>query len=286
MNSSLDLLHLAARAAEGAGAHIRSSSGLVSGYVGRSVGDADRPANIPTYPPTNAPPVWISKGHHDWVTEVDRTAESLIRDILVGGAPGSRVMGEELSPETGSEGMVWIVDPLDGTTNFLHGYPQYAVSIALAVDGELEAGVVLDVNRECLYGAVRGRGAWLGNTPLRISEITEPSRALLGTGYPFKHLEELDAYLAQFRRILPATSGVRRAGAAAIDLADVAAGRLDGFWELQLAPWDIAAGMLLIREAGGIVTDLEGRRAGAAHGGIVAGNPAIHAWLLTQLGNS
>jgi myo-inositol-1(or 4)-monophosphatase len=226
---------------------------------------------------------WISKGHNDWVTEVDRTAESLIRDFLVKGAPGSRVMGEELSPEVGKEGMVWIVDPLDGTTNFLHGYPQYAVSIALAIDGELEAGVVLDVNRECVCGAARGKGAWLGNTPLRVSEITDPARALLGTGYPFKHLEEIDAYLAQFRRILPATSGVRRAGAAAIDLADVAAGRLDGFWELVLAPWDIAAGILLIREAGGIVTDLAGRRAELVHGAIVAGNPAIHAWLLTQL---
>ncbi len=261
MNSSLDLLHLAARAAEVAGAYIRGVGG-------------------------DSPTDWIQKGHNDWVTEVDRTAESLIRDILVKGAPGSRVMGEELSPEVANEGMVWIVDPLDGTTNFLHGYPQYAVSIGLAIDGELEAGVVLDVHRECVYGAVRGKGAWLGNSPLRVSRITEPARALLGTGYPFKHLEALDEYLDQFRRILPATSGVRRAGAAAIDLADVAAGRLDGFWELVLAPWDIAAGVLLIREAGGIVTDLEGRRADMVHGGIVAGNPAVHAWLLTQLGNS
>lgn len=180
--------------------------------------------------------------------------------------------------------MVWIVDPLDGTTNFLHGYPQYAVSIGLAVDGVLQVGVVLDVNRECLYGAVRGGGAWLGNTPLRVSEITDPARALLGTGYPFKQLEALDEYLEQFRRILPATSGVRRAGSAALDLADVAAGRLDGFWELVLAPWDTAAGMLLIREAGGVITDTSGLPAGITHGGIIAGNPAIHAWLLTQLG--
>jgi myo-inositol-1(or 4)-monophosphatase len=282
MNSSLDLLHLAAQAAEGAGGYIRS----VGRYVGRPGTTQPEATDVPTYRPPDAPPVWVSKGHNDWVTEVDRNAESLIRDILVGGLPGSRVMGEELSPEIGNEGMVWIVDPLDGTTNFLHDYPQYAVSIALAVDGELEAGVVLDVNRECLYGAVRGRGAWMGNTALRVSQISDPGRALLGTGYPFKHLDELDAYLAQFRRILPATSGVRRAGAAAIDLADVAAGRLDGFWELVLAPWDIAAGILLIREAGGIVTDLDGRRAGPAHGGIVAGNPAIHTWLLTQVSAS
>ncbi len=278
MNSSLDLLHLAARAAEVAASHIRSR-----GATDSEVGEVGRTTSPSPHRPSVRPSDWHSKGHNDWVTEVDRTAESLIRDILMKGAPGSRVMGEELSPKTGNEGMVWIVDPLDGTTNFLHGYPQYAVSIALAIEGELEAGVVLDVNRECAYGAVRGKGAWLGNTPLRVSGITDPARALLGTGYPFKHLEELDAYLAQFRRILPATSGVRRAGAAAIDLADVAAARLDGFWELVLAPWDIAAGMLLIREAGGIVTDLRGRRAELVHGGIVAGNPAVHAWLLTQL---
>jgi myo-inositol-1(or 4)-monophosphatase len=195
-------------------------------------------------------------------------------------------MGEEHSPDAGLEGRVWIVDPLDGTTNFLHGYPQYAVSIALADDGELVAGVVLDITRECLYGAVKGGGAWIGNTRLRVSETTDPSRALLGTGYPFKKLDQLDAYLDQFRRILPATSGVRRAGAAAIDLADVAAGRLDGFWELVLAPWDIAAGTLLIREAGGQVTDAAGHAAAMRHGSIVAGNPAIHAWLLTQLSTS
>jgi fructose-1,6-bisphosphatase/inositol monophosphatase family enzyme len=147
MNSFLDLLHLAARAAEAAGAYIRGSEGS---------------------------PAWVQKGHNDWVTEVDRGAEALIRDILIGGAPGSRVMGEELAPEIGNEGMVWIVDPLDGTTNFLHGYPQYAVSIALAVEGELAVGVVLDVNRECVYGAVRGGGAWLGNTALRVSAIADP----------------------------------------------------------------------------------------------------------------
>jgi myo-inositol-1(or 4)-monophosphatase len=274
MNSSLDLLHLAARAAETAGAYIRS--------VGQADGRAGGRDDLTARPPVR-PAAWLSKGHNDWVTEVDRTAESLISRILEEGAPGSRVMGEEHSPDAGTEGMVWIVDPLDGTTNFLHGYPQYAVSIALAVDGVLDAGVVLDVTRESLYGAVRGGGAWHGGMAIRVSGITDPARALLGTGYPFKKLDELDGYLEQFRRILPATSGVRRAGAAAIDLADVAAGRLDGFWELVLAPWDTAAGILLIREAGGVVTDTAGRPAGLTHGGVVAGNPAIHAWLLTQL---
>ena len=214
------------------------------------------------------------------MTEVDRGAESLIREVLQRGAPGSTVVGEELNPAAIGSGLVWIVDPLDGTTNFLHGYPQYSVSIAAALDGVLEAAVILDVPRECVYGALRGRGAWLGDTRLRVSGITDPAHALLGTGYPFKQLGELDRYLEQFRRILPMTSGVRRAGSAALDLADVAAGRLDGFWELVLAPWDVAAGILLVREAGGVVTDLSGREAGLLHGPIVAGNPAIHRWLL------
>jgi myo-inositol-1(or 4)-monophosphatase len=178
---------------------------------------------------------------------------------------------------------VWVVDPLDGTANFLHGYPQYAVSIAAARDGVLEAGVVVDVTRECCYGAVRGQGAWCAGTRLRVSDLTDPGRALIGTGFPFKRLERLDEYLDQFRRLLPLTSGIRRAGAAALDLADVALGRLDGFWELVLAPWDIAAGMLLVREAGGIVTDLSGRDIGVEHTAVVAGNPAIHRWLLEGL---
>jgi myo-inositol-1(or 4)-monophosphatase len=261
MNSSLDLVHLGLRAAECAGGSIRAAR--------------DRPAGKPD---------WESKGHHDWVTEVDREAEGLIREVLEQGVPGSLVVGEELNPvSVGGAGVVWIVDPLDGTTNFLHGYPQYAVSIAAAVDGVLEAAVILDVPRSQSYTATRGGGAWLGTAPLAVSSIDEPARALLGTGYPFKQLGELERYLDQFRRILPATSGVRRAGSAALDLADLAAGRLDGFWELSLAPWDIAAGMLLVREAGGTVTDLTGRDAGLVPTAIVAGNPRIHSWLLRQL---
>ncbi|HLB53937.1 MAG TPA: inositol monophosphatase family protein, partial [Gemmatimonadales bacterium] len=271
MNDSLDLLDLAARAAEAAGKYIRS----VGRYEG-SVGVTANPPHVPTYPLTD-------KGHHDWATEVDYHAESLIGEILRAGAPGSRIVGEESSPELQQEGLVWIVDPLDGTTNFLHGYPQYAISIAAAKDGVLEAGVVLDITRECCYGAMRGRGAWCGGTRLRVSRNEDPGRALLGTGFPFKHLDMLDRYLEQFRRLLPATSGIRRTGSAALDLADVAMGRLDGFWELMLAPWDLAAGVLLVREAGGVVTDLAGREIGVEHTAVVAGNPAIHAWLLEQL---
>jgi myo-inositol-1(or 4)-monophosphatase len=251
---------LGLQAAERAGGSIRAAR--------------DRPAGTPE---------WVSKGHNDWVTEVDREAEGLIRDLLEAGAPGSVVIGEELNPGSVGGGVVWIVDPLDGTTNFLHGYPQYAVSIAAAVDGVLEAAVILDVPRAQSYTATRGGGAWLGTERLQVSSIEDPARALLGTGYPFKQLGELERYLDQYRRILPATSGVRRAGSAALDLADLAAGRLDGFWELSLAPWDIAAGLLLVREAGGVVTDLTGRDAGLGPTAVVAGNPPIHSWLLRQL---
>jgi myo-inositol-1(or 4)-monophosphatase len=276
MNSSLDLLHLASTAAERAGAYIRSESRKVGKSEKGWFGDA---SDLPTFRPSD----WQSKGHHDWATEVDRTAERLIAEVLGSGAPGSRLVGEESSPELVQSGLVWVVDPLDGTTNFLHGYPQYAVSIAAALNGILEAAVVLDINREYLYGAVRGMGAWLGDIRLSVSTIRDPARALLGTGYPFKQLERMEEYLAQFRRILPATSGVRRAGSAALDLADVAAGRLDGFWELMLAPWDMSAGVLLIREAGGVVTDLSGRSIGVEHSAVVAGNPAMHAWLLKEV---
>ena len=278
MNSSLDLVRLASRAAERAGAYIRSvarSGGRTDGkgHEGESAARPLRPSD------------WISKGRHDWVTDVDRTAERLIAEVLRDGAPGSRIVGEELSPEPVHDGLVWIVDPLDGTSNFLHGYPQYSVSIAAAVDGVLEAGVVHDVTRECLYGALRGKGAWLSGNRLRVSQIQDPGRSLLGTGYPFKNLDGLDRYLAHFRELLRTTSGVRRAGSAALDLVDVAAGRFDGFWELSLAPWDFAAGVLLVREAGGLVTDMSGRDVGLEDSAIVAGNPAIHAWLLSTLSN-
>jgi myo-inositol-1(or 4)-monophosphatase len=267
-----DLVHLAAQAACAGGAFVQAQGrkGMAQGRNGAEAQDGHAPE-------------WVSKGHNDWVTEVDQGTERIIREVLLAGAPGSMVVGEELNPGAVGDGLAWIVDPLDGTTNFLHGYPQYAVSIAAARDGVLEAAVVLDVPRECCYGAARGQGAWLGSTRLSVSAISDPARALLGTGYPFKHLDELERYLDQFRRILPATSGVRRAGSAALDLADVAAGRLDGFWELMLAPWDTAAGILLVREAGGIVTDLDGNDAGLEHTGIVAGNPALHRWLLDKV---
>jgi myo-inositol-1(or 4)-monophosphatase len=207
----------------------------------------------------------------------------LIAETLLAGNSGARIVGEELTPALETDGLVWIVDPLDGTTNFLHGFPSYAVSIAAAVDGVLQAGVVLHVPHNESYSASRGGGAWLGDQRLKVSAIADPEFALIGTGFPFRDLARLEEYQRQFASVARATSGIRRPGAAALDLADVAAGRFEGFWEQHLSAWDIAAGILLIREAGGLITDFSSRDIGIEHSGVVAGNPAIHAWLIKTL---
>lgn len=233
-----------------------------------------------TRTPAPAAGGWESKSPRDWVTEVDRNAEELVREVLLREAPGSRVVGEELGPELVTGGLVWIVDPLDGTTNYLHRFPVYGVSIAAQLDGELVAGVVHDVTRGLVHHAAVGAGAWTGERPLAVSTLRDPAPALIGTGIPFKEMAQADIHLAQVRKVVAATSGVRRAGSSALDLSWVAAGAFDAFWELQLAPWDIAAGIVLVREAGGVVTDIKGRQIGAAHTSVVAGNPWMHEWLL------
>lgn len=230
------------------------------------------------------PSEWTAKGHNDFVTDVDRTAEHRIRDDLLAAEPDSIVMGEELSPEsTPRGGLMWIVDPLDGTTNFLHGYPCWSVSIAAVLDGDVIAGCVFDVPGHRRFTAWRGGGAWCNAERIQVSTVNEPSQALIGTGFPFKTPDDIPAYLEQLKRILPATAGIRRAGSAAIDLATVAAGQFDAFWELTLAPWDKAAGIVMIREAGGVVTDLSGEPARAVPGGIIAGSPVMHGWLMKQV---
>jgi myo-inositol-1(or 4)-monophosphatase len=259
MVSALHLLQLAQTAAAGAASYIRSM---------------ERPSD---------PQRWTLKGARDFVTEVDRTAERIIADILLTAEPGGRMVGEELSPNVVTDGLVWVVDPLDGTTNFLHDFPSYAVSIAAAVDGVLEVGVVYHVTRDERYTASRGGGAWLGERRLKVSAIRDPAFGLVGTGFPFKDPSRLEEYQSQFARVAAVVSGIRRPGAAALDLADVAAGRFDGFWEQQLSAWDIAAGTLLIREGGGVVTDFSGRDIGIEHTGVVAGNPFIHEWLIETL---
>lgn len=228
--------------------------------------------------------VWEAKTATDFVSEVDIGAEERIRSILTARIPGLRVIGEELGPEgDASHGLVAIVDPLDGTTNFLHGFPAYGVSIAIAMDGVPRVGVVHDVARGGVYWAVAGRGAFFNDQPIHVSTNDQPERALIGTGLPFKDMTHAELYLRQLRHLMPIVAGMRRAGSAALDLCDVACGRFEGFWELKLAPWDIAAGLLIVREAGGRATDLEGRDAPIAHGPLVAGSRTMHGWLLEQL---
>jgi myo-inositol-1(or 4)-monophosphatase len=260
------LLAAAERAARDAGAFVRAQVGTV------------------------APAHWTAKVDRDFVTRVDRDAEAMIAAALTAAFPGSRVVGEELTPvpaEPGArpplEGLTWIVDPLDGTTNFVHGYPQFAVSIAAAVDGNLAAGAVYHVTPGLMYTASAGGGACLDGRRITVSVIDEPGKALIGTGFPFKSLHQLPRYQSQFAAVTRATAGIRRAGSAALDLCDVAAGRFDGFWELWLAPWDVAAGTLIVREAGGLVTGGDGSTDVIRYGPIVAGNAKIHDWLLKIL---
>lgn len=234
----------------------------------------------------NVPAVWDLKGPKDFVTSVDREAERLITEVLLSAYPNGVIVGEELSPSLtpGSRpGLVWIVDPLDGTANFLHGYPWYSVSIAATVDGELAAGVVLDVPHDIAYQAVRGGGAWCNGRRLAVSTIGDTGLAMIGTGFPFRTPNLFPRYLRQFAAVSRGAASVRRAGSAALDLVDVAQGRFEGFWELNLAPWDVAAGTLIVREAGGRASDLDGSPDVIKHGAIVAGNPAIHEWLLKVL---
>ena len=220
----------------------------------------------------------------DFVSDVDTGAETRIREVLERMVPGSFVVGEEMSPTASTAGeTVFVVDPLDGTTNFLHGFPAYSVSIAAMTNGSIVAGVVLNIPHGDLYTATLGGGAFRNGEAMHVSSVSTPNRALIGTGFPFKNLEFIERYVAQFARITRAQSGIRRAGSAALDLAWLAAGKFDAFWELRLAPWDIAAGLLLVREAGGRVTDLEGRDIGPVSGPVVGSNGLLHDWLLELL---
>jgi myo-inositol-1(or 4)-monophosphatase len=227
---------------------------------------------------------WREKQSADFVSDVDTGAEERIRDALTERFREASFVGEELSPQAATDaGLVFVVDPLDGTTNFLHGYPVYAVSIGAVDDGALEAGVILDVPRDELYTATRQGGSFLDGRRITVSSVSDPRQALLGTGFPFKHRDLFDRYEDQLGRVMRAAAGIRRAGSAALDLAAVAAGRFDAFWELRLAPWDIAAGLLLVREAGGRVTDVGGADIAPAHTPVVASNGLLHDWLLAQL---
>jgi len=220
-----------------------------------------------------------AKSANDFVSEVDHEAERSIVEMLHHAYPDHAILAEE-GGAAGRSDYVWVIDPLDGTTNFLHGFPQFAVSIALMHRGVLSQAVVYDPTRNDLFTASRGRGAFLNETRIRVSRRVRLGDALIGTGFPFRQFQNIDAYLAILREAFQKTRGVRRAGAASLDLAYVAAGRLDAFWEFGLAPWDMAAGALLILEAGGLVGDLEGNDTYMDSGHICAGNPKVFAQLL------
>jgi len=224
-----------------------------------------------------------TKSRNDYVSEVDREAEKRIIDTLLRAYPEHGILAEESGESTGSEPYRWIIDPLDGTTNFLHGFPHFAVSIACQHEGRLEHAVVYDPFKQELFSASRGDGATVNNRRMRVSSIKTTTGALLGTGFPFKRHDQLDIFLRLFSEFFTTASDIRRTGSAALDLAYVAAGRLDGFWEDGLNAWDIAGGALLIREAGGIVTDYNGDEHYLKLGQVIAGNPKILGEMLRKI---
>ena len=250
------------------------------------------------------------KQHNDFVTEVDQAAEQALIDVLLTAYPDHRILAEESGRSAGAKGAsegsvggvdaglhpasliamdhaadnLWIIDPLDGTTNFIHGFPQYCVSIGLMQRGVVTQAVIYDPNRNDLFVATKGRGAFLNDRRIRVSKRHRLNESLLGTGFPFKNLETLDRYLAMFRLMTGQSAGIRRPGAAALDLAYVACGRLDGFFEIGLQPWDLAAGTLLVTEAGGLVGDFQGDADFLHVGDVLAGTPKIFGQLVAMLG--
>jgi myo-inositol-1(or 4)-monophosphatase len=222
------------------------------------------------------------KQQSDYVTEVDRAAEAAIITVLREAYPAYGILAEEsgLAGTDANAEFQWIIDPLDGTTNFIHGVPQYAISIGLAKQGVMQQAVVYDPNRNEIFTASKGGGAFLNGKRIRVAKRARLEEALIGTGFPYRMFDHIDAYLAIFRDLAQKTAGMRRPGAASLDLAWVACGRMDGFWELGLSPWDMAAGSLLITEAGGIVSDLSGESNYLQTGNIIGGNPKIFGQLL------
>ncbi|MFN3752252.1 MAG: inositol monophosphatase family protein [Thiobacillus sp.] len=226
-----------------------------------------------------------SKQDRDYVSEVDQMAERAIIETLLDAYPNHGILAEESGTADAKNGedYVWIIDPLDGTTNFLHGLPQYSVSIALKHKGQITQAVVFDPTRNELFTASRGRGAMLNDRRIRASKRSKLAECLIGTGFPFRDFSFAEAYLNMFRDMMKATSGLRRPGSAALDLAWVACGRYDGFWEMRLNPWDIAAGSLIAQEAGALVGNFLGDEGFLDSGNIVAGNPKVFAQMLQIL---
>lgn len=224
-----------------------------------------------------------AKQAYDFVTTVDQESEREIVRIIRDKYPGHHILGEESVKQGRTDGYRWIIDPLDGTTNFIHEYPVFSISIALELGGSIIMGVVFDPSRNDLFVAEKGGGASLNGRELGASSISEASRALVCTGFPFRHKTVIDEYLRLFRNVFSRVSDIRRAGSAALDLAYLAAGRCEGFFEIGLSPWDLAAGSLLVEEAGGIVTDFDGGDGFLATGNVVAGNIYIHPMILSEV---
>jgi myo-inositol-1(or 4)-monophosphatase len=226
-----------------------------------------------------------SKGPNDYVSEVDRAAEQAIIGTLLEAYPGHGILAEESGREHGAKNSeyVWIIDPLDGTTNFLHGFPVYAVSIALAHRGQVQQAVVYDPTRNDLFFASKGRGAFLNDRRLRVSKRTRLADALIGTGFPFRKGDNFKRYVKMFEEVMQSCAGLRRPGAAALDLCYVAAGYYDGFFETGLQPWDAAAGSLIITEAGGLIGNFTGESDYLYQREVVAGNPKVYGQLVQIL---
>ena len=226
-------------------------------------------------------PEIVAKEHKDFVTEVDRQCEATITSIIVEAFPDDSLLCEEGTLNDGTSGRTWIVDPLDGTLNFIHSFPHFAISIALrGADGELLGGVVYQPVLGELFTASRDGGAFLNGERLQVSDRESKEIFMFATGLPFKEYHYLDAYVSMMREVIRDSAGIRRAGSAALDLAYTAAGRFDGFWEYRLHPWDFAAGVLLVREAGGIVTGFDGSGDVFGHSSILAGSSVTHPMLL------
>jgi len=226
-----------------------------------------------------------SKGVNDFVTEIDKHAEAVIVDILLQAYPGHGILAEESGRELGAKDseFLWIIDPLDGTTNFIHGFPVYGVSIALAWRGVVQQAVVYDPNRNDLFYASRGRGAYLNDRRLRVSKRLRLADSLIGTGFPFRKGDNFKRYMKMFEEISQQCAGLRRPGAASLDLCYVAAGYYDGFFETGLSPWDIAAASLIITEAGGLIGNFSGEADFLYQREVVAGNPKVYGQLVNIL---
>ena len=223
------------------------------------------------------------KAGFDFVTQADKAAEEAVLEVIARERPDDRILSEEsagdYSQARSHPGVLWIVDPLDGTTNFIHGFPQVSVSVAALEGGRPKAGVISDVLRDEVFSAVAGRGAALNGRPITVRDPGDRSQSLLLTGFPFRDRDRLARYLELFAELFSQVSGVRRAGSACLDLAYLAAGRAQGFWEIGLKPWDLAAGILLIREAGGVVTDFQGGDQALWRGDVCAAAPGLHPWM-------